>query len=114
MLGGASGAPLLAELYQKGNLNEATLDVAGFNSRAGLKQIGDSNVGVVNVNGDNLAGTLIQRGSNNNSGLNVDATTAANITYEVVGSGVTTANPASVVTNIGGSITIRQTLTGGN
>ena len=44
----------------------------------------------------------------------MDATTAANITYEVVGSGVTTANPASVVTNIGGSITIRQTLTGGN
>ena len=114
MRGGASGSPLLAELYQEGNINQATLEVAGFNSRAGLQQIGNANIGVVSVNGDNLTGTLIQRGNNNNSGLNVDATTAANITYEVVGSGVTAANSASVVTNIGGSITIRQSLIGGN
>lgn len=114
MIGGASGAPLSVKLDQDGDLNQATLGVSGFNSQAGLQQIGNENIGVVNVVGDNLTGTLIQRGNNNNSGLNVDATTAANITYEVVGSGVTAANPASVVTNSGGSITIRQSLIGGN
>lgn len=114
MIGGTSGAPLLAKLYQDGDFNRATLEVIGFNSQAGLQQIGNENIGAVNVSGDNLTGTLIQRGNNNNSGLNVDATTGTNITYEVVGSGVTAANPASVVTNSGGSITIRQSLIGGN
>lgn len=114
MIGGASSAPLLVELSQEGDFNKGTLEVNGFNSRAGLQQIGDENIGAVRVNGDNLSGTLIQRGDNNNVALNVDASTDANITYEVVGSGVTTANPASIVTNSGGSITIRQSVIGGN
>ncbi|UWR39425.1 hypothetical protein [Sulfitobacter sp. W074] len=113
MIGGASGAPLLAKLDQDGDLNRATLEVSGFNSHAGLQQIDSENIGLVNVSGDNLTGALIQR-SNNNSDLNVDATTGSNITYEVVGSGVTAANPASVVTHSGGSITMRQSLNGGN
>ena len=85
-----------------------------LSSRAGLQQIGNDNFSTVSVKGDNLSGTLIQRGDNNNVGLNVDASTDANITYEVVGSGVTTANPASIVTNSGGSITIRQSVIGGD
>ena len=114
MSGGTGGAPLLARLGQNGDFNRAFLEVTGFNSQAGLQQTGNENIGVVSVNGDNLSGALSQRGNNNNVGLNVNATTAANITYEVIGSGVTAANPASVVTNSGGSITIRQSLFGGN
>jgi len=115
MTGGAAGAPLLAELSQQGNLNSGSIEITGFNSRAGLLQIGNNNNGTVSVDGNNMSGTLIQRGDDNDIGLSVDGTTASNVTYEVIGSGITTVNGgASIVTNTGGSITIRQTLVGGS
>lgn len=113
MIGGASGAPLVAELLQQGDDNFGSIEINGLNSRASLQQVGDENKGSVMVYGNNMSGTLIQTGDNNDTVLSVDGTSASNVTYEVIGSGITSVNGASVVTNTGGSITIRQSLVGG-
>lgn len=102
-----SGTALIGQI---GSNNRSTLDVSGDLAFGSILQQGDSNVAALTVTGGGQ-GALTQIGNGNDTALNVDGITGTNVSYTLVGSGVTNLNPTQgvdVITNAA-SVTITQT-----
>lgn len=108
---GLDGGNLLASLQQLGDGNSATLDIRGNDNTGLITQTGNGNDGTLAVNGNGANGALIQTGDGNRTDLTV---TGASVTFEVVGDNLTFVGTNPSVTSNGGTVTIRQSLTGGN
>lgn len=108
---GLDGGNLLASLQQLGDGNSARLDIRGNDNTGLITQTGNGNDGTLAVNGNGANGALIQTGDGNRTDLTV---TGASVTFEVVGDNLTFVGTNPSVTSNGGTVTIRQSLTGGN
>lgn len=113
----ASGANVVATLGQTGLGNSATLSIGAnattIDSSGTLIQTGNGNAGALSVDGTNMAGTLIQTGNNNVSDFAVSGRDS-NVTYEIIGNGLSTASTGPSVFTNAGTVTVRQSVPGSN
>jgi hypothetical protein len=107
-----SGTGITSQVSQAGSGNTGRLRVEGAGSAAALRQTGDFNSGEVTVLGDNASGTLQQLGSDNETGLRVEGA-GTDVTYSVIGNGLSEVVPPSVISN-GARVTITRTVLGGS